>query len=210
MFAKNTFLEEKNSLDSENKEIEKKAYFTALKRISFYKLSMKLVATNYSSDNKKLTFYYTAKERVDFRILVKNLAEIFKVHIQMQQIGTRDEPKILGGIGICGREVCCALFLKRKKKLNPVSLETARIQGLSLASSKISGICGKLRCCLNFEYPTYLSLKKNFPKIGKVIEYGKEKGKVIEQNLLEGTIVVKNKEGIKKILKVKKNVMSGQ
>jgi len=105
MFAKNIFLEEKNSLAPENREIEEKAYYTALKRISFYKLSMKLVATNYSLNNKRLTFYYTAKERVDFRILVKNLAEIFKVHIQMQQIGARDEPKILGGCGICGREV---------------------------------------------------------------------------------------------------------
>jgi len=204
MFAKNTFLEEKNSLDSENRQIEEKAYYTALKRISFYKLSMKLVATNYSLNNKRLTFYYTAKERVDFRVLVKNLAEIFKVHIQMQQIGARDEPKILGGIGICGREVCCALFLKKKGKLSPVTLETARIQGLSLASSKISGICGKLRCCLNFEYSTYLDLKKDLPKIGKIIEYGKEKVKVIEQNPLKGTIVVKNKEGIKKVLKVKK------
>ncbi len=209
MFAKNIFLEEKNSLDSENREIEEKAYYTALKRISFYKLSMKLVATNYSLNNKRLTFYYTAKERVDFRVLVKNLAEIFKVHIQMQQIGARDEPKILGGIGICGREVCCALFLKKKGKLNPVSLETARIQGLSLASSKVSGICGKLRCCLNFEYSTYLDLKKDLPKIGEIIEYGKGKGKVIEQNPLKGTIVVKNKEGIKKVLKVKKHAMPG-
>jgi len=209
MFAKNIFLEEKNSLAPENREIEKKAYYTALKRISFYKLSMKLVATNYSLNNKRLTFYYTAKERVDFRVLVKNLAEIFKVHIQMQQIGARDEPKILGGCGICGREVCCALFLKKKGKLNPVSLETARIQGLSLASSKVSGICGKLRCCLNFERSTYLDLKRDLPKIGEIIEYGKEKVKVIEQNPLKGTIVVKNKEGIKKVLKAKKHTMPG-
>ncbi|MCD6232531.1 stage 0 sporulation protein [Candidatus Aerophobetes bacterium] len=201
MFAKNTFLKEKN-LTPEVKEIEEKAYHIALKRISFYKLPMKLVATSYSSENKKLTFYYTAKKRIDFRILVKNLAELLKLRIQMRQIGARDEPQILGGCGICGREVCCALFLKKKGRLNPVSLETARIQGLSLVSSKISGICGKLRCCLNFEYPTYLELRKNFPKLGKRIEYKGKKLKVIEQNLLKGTIVVKDKEGVKKVIKV--------
>ena len=133
-------------------EIEKKAYQVALEKISFRRLPIKLILTICPVGSKRITFYYTAKQRVDFRVLVKDLAAVFKLRIQMQQVGVRDEPQLLRSCGVCGRTVCCAVFLaKRKEKLNSVSLEAARVQNLPLASSKISGVCGRLRCCLNFE-----------------------------------------------------------
>ena len=114
----------------------------------------------------------------------------------------RDEPQLLGGLGICGRRVCCASFLACKRdKLNSVSLEAARIQNLPLVSSKISGICGRLRCCLNFEYDIYLSLKKDFPSLGKVIFYQKERVKVVGYNFLRGTVTVETEEGLRKVVR---------
>ncbi|MEA1964562.1 MAG: regulatory iron-sulfur-containing complex subunit RicT [Candidatus Aerophobetes bacterium] len=148
-------LRDKQEFDR-RREIEKKAFQVALKKITHYELSMELVKVSYPLEINQITLYYTAKERVDFRALVKDLAKMFKVRIQMQQIGVRDEAKLLVGCGICGREVCCASFLSKKcGKLDSVNLEKARVQNLPLISSKISGICGRLRCCLNFEYPTY-------------------------------------------------------
>lgn len=182
-------------------QIEKKSYQIALEKISSRELPMKLIATKYPLESSRITFHYTAKERVDFRALVKDLAAIFKVRIQMQQVGVRDEPRVLGGCGICGRPVCCALFLgKRKEKLDSVSLEVARIQNLPLTSSKISGICGRLRCCLNFEYPTYSILKKELPRIGEIVRWQGENMKVIAQNILKKTVIVETKEGIRKPL----------
>lgn len=181
--------------------IAKKAREVALEKIAKYKLPMKLILTKYPLGKKKIIFYYTAKERVDFRQLVKDLARIFKVRIQMQQIGVRDEPQILGGIGICGREVCCASFLaKNKDKLDSVALEAARIQNLPLVSSKISGICGRLRCCLNFEYHVYSDLTKGFPKIGDELEVQGEKVKVVGCNLLKRILIVETSEGVRKIV----------
>jgi len=157
-------LKDKQEFDR-RREIEKKAFEVALKRLAHYKLSMELVKVSYPLDAGQLTFYYTAKERVDFRALVKDLARIFKVRIQMQQIGVRDEAKLLVGCGICGREICCASFLSKKcGKLSSVNLEKARVQNLPLISSKISGICGRLRCCLNFEYPTYNEASEKPPE----------------------------------------------
>ena len=182
-------------------QTEKKSYRIALEKISSHKLPMKLIATQYPLETSQITFYYTAKERVDFRALVKELAAIFKVRIQMQQIGVRDEPQLFGGCGICGRPVCCALFLgKHKEKLDSVSLEAARLQNLPLTSSKISGICGRLRCCLNFEYPTYSVFKKELPQEGEIVRWQGEEVKVIAQDILKGTVVVETKEGIKKTL----------
>jgi len=184
------------------RKIEKRAYEVALNKIAFHKLPMKLVATRYPLGSDQLIFYYTAKERVDFRALVKDLAAIFKMRIQMQQIGVRDESQILGGCGICGRPICCASFLKSemKKKLNSVSLRTARLQNLPLTSSKISGICGRLRCCLNFESTTYNSLKEKLPSVGEIIEYQGEKAKVVKQNVLKETITIEMKDGIRRTL----------
>ena len=181
--------------------IAKKAKDVALEKIEKYKLPMKLILTKYPLGRKKIIFYYTAKERVDFRQLVKELAGIFKVRIQMQQIGVRDEPQIMGGIGICGREVCCASFLgKSKDKLDPVALEAARIQNLPLVSSKISGICGRLRCCLNFEYNVYSDLIKGFPKVGDEINLQGEKVKVVGCNLLKRLLIIETSEGMRKIV----------
>lgn len=182
-------------------EIEKKSYRIALEKISSHMLPMKLIATKYPLESSRITFYYTAKERVDFRALVKDLAAIFKVRIQMQQIGVRDEPQVLGGCGICGRPVCCALFLgKHKEKLDSVSLEAARLQNLPLTSSKISGTCGRLRCCLNFEYPTYSVLKKELPRVGEIVRWQGEEVRVIAQDILKETVVVETKEGIRRPL----------
>jgi len=190
------------------REIEKRAYEVGLTKIAFYKLPMKLVSTRYPWGGNRLIFYYTAKERIDFRALVRDLASIFKMRIQMQQIGVRDESQIFGGCGICGRPICCASFLrsKMKEKLSSVSLKTARLQNLPLTSSKISGICGRLRCCLNFEFPVYDRLTKDLPSIGEVIEWQGEKAKVVGQNVLKRTVTIETKDGIKRILtKVKIN-----
>lgn len=195
------------------RRIEKKAYEVALRRISFRKLPMKLIATSYPLESNRINFYYTAEQRVDFRALVKDLARVFKVRIQMQQIWVRDESKILGGCGICGRRVCCASFLSKKKgKLDSVSLEAARLQNLPLTSSKISGICGRLRCCLNFEYTTYLKLRQNLPSIGEVIEWEGEKVKVVEQNLLKDTVTIETEDGVRKVIsgKVLRESKSGK
>ena len=122
----------------------------------------------------------------------------------MQQVGVRDEPQLLRSCGVCGRTVCCALFLaKRKEKLNSVSLEAARVQNLPLSSSKISGVCGRLRCCLNFEYSTYSALKKKFPQVGQTIQWQNKKVKVVGRNLLKGTVVVETEKGIRKVLQNK-------
>lgn len=180
-------------------EIEKKAYEAALEKISFHKLPMKLITTKYPLGDNRITFYYAAKQRIDFRVLVKDLASVFKLRMQMQQIGVRDEPQLLGSYGICGRPVCCASFLN-KRKLDSVSLKAARVQNLPLASSKISGICGRLRCCLNFEYPTYSALKRKLPRIGQTIHWQNEKVKVIAENILKGSIVVETKEGVRQTL----------
>lgn len=185
-------------------EIEKKAYRVALERISFGKLPIKLIVTSYPLASKRITFYYTAKQRIDFRALVKDLAAVLKLRIQMQQVGVRDEPQLLRSCGVCGRTVCCTLFLAtRKKKLSSVSLEAARMQNLPLASSKISGVCGRLRCCLNFEYSIYSALKKEFPQVGQTVQWKNERVKVVSRNLLKETVVVETEKGIKKVLRGK-------
>jgi len=184
------------------RETEVQAFRVARELISRLRLSMKLIFIRYPLESSRITFYYTAKQRVDFRRLVKELASVFKVRIQMQQIGVRDEPQLLGGLGICGRRVCCASFLAcKKEKLDSVSLEAARIQNLPLVSSKISGICGRLRCCLNFEYDTYSFLKKDFPSLGKVISCQKERLRVVGYNLIRGTVTVETEEGLRKVVR---------
>ena len=184
------------------RELEKKAFEIGLEKISHYHLPMKLVTTKYPLGIDRITFYYTAKQRVDFRTLVKDLAAVFKMRIQMRQIGVRDEPQVLTeSFGVCGRRVCCASFLGNiKRKLDSVGLEAARLQNLPLASSKISGICGRLRCCLNFEYPIYSDLRKDLPQVGEVIEWGGEKMEIVSRNLLRETVTVQTKNGMRKAL----------
>lgn len=182
--------------------LEKKAFEVALEKISHYHLPMKLVTTKYPLGTDRISFYYTAKQRVDFRTLVKDLATVFKMRIQMQQIGVRDEPQVITeSFGICGRKVCCASFLGNiKKRLDSVSLEAARLQNLPLASSKISGICGRLRCCLNFEYPIYSRLEQDLPQVGEIIGWQGEKLEVVSRNLLKETVTVQTKAGIRRAL----------
>lgn len=147
----------------ENKEKEKEAFKICLEKIRKHKLEMKLIDVEYTFDNNKVLFYFTADGRIDFRELVKDLASVFKTRIELRQIGVRDETKIMGGIGICGRSLCCHTFLS---EFAPVSIKMAKEQNLSLNPTKISGVCGRLMCCLKNEEETYEWLNSKLPNIG--------------------------------------------
>ena len=149
-----------------NKEKEKDAFKICLEKIAKHKLEMKLVEAEYTFDNNKLLFYFTADGRIDFRELVKDLASVFKTRIELRQIGVRDETKIVGGIGICGRPLCCASYLS---EFIPVSIKMAKEQNLSLNPTKISGVCGRLMCCLKYEEDTYEELNGRLPNIGDYV-----------------------------------------
>ena len=149
-----------------NKEKEKKAFEICLEKIRKHNLDMKLIDTEYTFDNNKVLFYFTADGRIDFRELVKDLAAVFKTRIELRQIGVRDETKTLGGIGICGRPLCCSSFLS---DFAPVSIKMAKEQNLSLNPTKISGVCGRLRCCLKNEEETYEDLNSRLPNIGDFV-----------------------------------------
>jgi cell fate regulator YaaT (PSP1 superfamily) len=166
----------------ENEKEAKEAMRQCSRKIGEYKLSMKLVDAEYSFDRKKIVFYFTSDERVDFRELVKDLAKIFKIRIEMRQIGVRDEARLFGGIGPCGQALCCVRFLKN---FEAVSMKMAKAQHLPLNSGKISGICGRLMCCLFYEYKTYKELARGLPKEGDMIETAQGKGKVIAVNILK-------------------------
>ena len=150
----------------ENKEKEKEAFKICLEKIRKHKLEMKLIDVEYTFDNNKVLFYFTADGRIDFRQLVKDLAAIFKTRIELRQIGVRDETKILGGIGICGRCLCCHTYLS---EFAPVSIKMAKEQNLSLNQTKISGVCGRLMCCLKNEQETYEELNKKLPGLGDTV-----------------------------------------
>jgi len=171
----------------ENKEKEKKAFIICEEKIAQHKLEMKLVDVEYTLDNNKILFYFTADGRVDFRALVKDLASVFRTRIELRQIGVRDEAKMLGGIGMCGRPFCCSSFLG---EFQPVSIKMAKEQGLSLSPVKISGTCGRLMCCLKYEQEAYLDLLKKTPKVGAIVNTPDGKGIVVEQNLLTGMLKV--------------------
>lgn len=150
-----------------NHQKEKEAYQVCLKKIREHGLDMKLVSTEYTFDNNKVLFYFTADGRVDFRELVKDLAAIFRTRIELRQIGVRDEAKMLGGMGICGRKLCCNTFLS---EFAPVSIKMAKEQNLSLNPTKISGVCGRLMCCLKNEQETYEYLNSKLPNIGETLK----------------------------------------
>lgn len=171
----------------ENKEKEKKAFALCEEKIAQHKLDMKLVDVEYTLDNNKILFYFTADGRVDFRALVKDLASVFRTRIELRQIGVRDEAKMLGGLGVCGRPFCCSSFLG---EFQPVSIKMAKEQGLSLSPVKISGTCGRLMCCLKYEQEAYLDLLKKTPKVGAIVSTPDGKGTVVEQNLLTGVLKV--------------------
>lgn len=172
---------------AENKKKEKEAFNKCLKKIEKHKLDMKLIDVEYTFDNNKILFYFTAEGRVDFRELVKDLASVFKTRIELRQIGIRDEAKMMGGLGICGRSFCCKTFLE---EFQPVSIKMAKDQGLSLNPTKISGTCGRLMCCLKYEQDAYNEILKRTPKIGTIVDTPGGKGTVIEQNLLTGKLIV--------------------
>jgi cell fate regulator YaaT (PSP1 superfamily) len=176
----------------ENKRREQEAFNICLKKIEDKELDMKLVGVSYTFNRNKLFIYYTAPERVDFRELVKDLAYMLKTRIEMCQIGVRDEAKIIGGFGLCGRGICCASFLKDFK---PVTIDMAKEQDLSLSSSKVSGLCGRLICCLAYEYEFYNKMRKNMPQVNTRVQTADGPGRVIASDLLKKQVSVQLDEG---------------
>jgi cell fate regulator YaaT (PSP1 superfamily) len=150
-------------------------------------LSMKLVKAEYTYDGRKALFYFVAENRIDFRDLVRDLANTLRVRVEMKQIGARDETKELGGVGPCGRELCCSSFLR---DFEAVTVKMARDQGLALNPSRLAGMCGRLKCCLRYEYGTYLELKRALPNPGKRVEAVQGAGKVLRQNILKQTVLL--------------------
>ncbi len=180
--------EEDISTVEKNREKEKNAFKICEEKIAKHGLDMKLIDVEYTFDNSKVLFYFTADGRVDFRTLVKDLASVFRTRIELRQIGVRDEAKLLGGIGVCGRPFCCNSFLG---EFQPVSIKMAKEQGLSLSPVKISGTCGRLMCCLKYEQEAYVDLLKRTPKLGAIVSTPEGKGEVIESNPISGVLKVK-------------------
>ncbi len=168
------------------------------KKIQEHKLAMKLVGAEYSFDRSKIIFYFTSEGRVDFRNLVKDLANMFKARIELKQIGVRDEAKLMGGYGPCGKELCCVKFLK---DFEPVTIRMAKDQNLPLNPTKISGLCGRLMCCLSYEDKTYRELIKGLPRVGQEIKTEKGKGKVVGVNPLKRSVTAEVADG--KLVEVK-------
>ncbi len=177
----------------ENGARAKEAFNTCLRKIEERRLEMKLVKAEYSFDRSKIIFYFTADGRIDFRDLVKELAKIFKARIDLRQIGVRDEAKLFGGYGSCGRELCCAKFLK---DFEPVTIKMAKEEGLPLNPPKISGLCGRLMCCLSFEYETYKQLSRGLPREGERINSAQGKGKVVSVNVFNRSVTVELEDGV--------------
>ena len=175
-----------------NKKRIKDVMLTCERKIQEHKLPMKLVDAEYSFDRSRIVFYFTAEGRVDFRDLIKDLAAIFKARIELKQIGVRDEARFLGGFGPCGRHLCCASFLK---DFEPVTIKMAKEQNLPLNPTKISGLCGRLMCCLGYEHQCYKELMKNMPKEGERVKVNDIKGKVRGINALKKTVVVETEDG---------------
>lgn len=184
---------------------EQEAYRFCVNRIIERNMPMKLVRVEYQFDSSKAVFFFTADGRVDFRDLVKDLAHSFHTRIEMRQIGVRDEAKMTGGIGICGRELCCSSWLR---DFQPVSVKMAKEQSLALNPNKISGQCGRLLCCLDYEYETYCCLRKNFPKSGKRVRTVNAVGVVDKINILTGNITLKLDDN--KIIVIKRDEILGE
>ena len=172
----------------ENEKKKARAMELCQEKIDKRGLDMKLVDVEYTFDNSKVIFYFTADGRVDFRELVKDLAGVFRMRIELRQIGVRDEAKMLGGIGSCGRPLCCHSWLA---DFEPVSIKMAKVQNLSLSPTKISGICGRLMCCLKFENDVYTDLRRNMPEVGEQVKTPEGLGKVVDTTILEGKVKVR-------------------
>ena len=178
----------------ENKQKEVEAFSICLEKIKKHGLEMKLIDVEYTFDNNKILFYFTADGRVDFRELVKDLASVFRTRIELRQIGVRDEAKMMGALGTCGRPLCCSTHLS---EFHPVSIKMAKEQALSLNPSKISGTCGRLMCCLKYEQDNYEYLLKRMPKVDAVVQTPKGPGTVVFVSLLKEMVKVKldNEQG---------------
>ena len=172
----------------ENVRKKEKALSICQEKVDKHGLTMKLIDVEYTFDKSKVIFYFTAEGRVDFRELVKDLAAVFKMRIELRQIGVRDEAKMLGGIGSCGRSLCCHSWLA---DFEPVSIKMAKIQNLSLNPTKISGVCGRLMCCLKYENDIYMQLRKGMPEVGEKVRTPDGLAKVVETNLLESKVKVR-------------------
>jgi cell fate regulator YaaT (PSP1 superfamily) len=175
-----------------NLEAEKNAHSFCNERIEELKLKMNLFSVESSFDASKLTFYFTSEGRVDFRQLVKKLVKKFNLKVEMRQVGIRNQAKMCGGMGRCGRNICCSAFIE---KFEPVSIRMAKEQSLSLNPTKISGLCGRLMCCLAYEQETYKELKKGFPKIGKMVMTKNGQGRVLRHNVVNNRATIRHENG---------------
>jgi cell fate regulator YaaT (PSP1 superfamily) len=178
-------------LEQENLSREANARRICVERIRERRIQMKLVSADYTFDGRKVTFYFVAEGRVDFRDLVRDLANTLRVRVEMKQIGARDETKVTGGLGPCGRELCCSSWLR---DFEAVTVKMAREQGLALNPSRLAGMCGRLKCCLRYEYATYVELKRALPNLGKRVQCVKGDGKVVRQNILKQTVLIQREE----------------
>jgi cell fate regulator YaaT (PSP1 superfamily) len=178
-------------VEQENLAREAHARRLCIERIREYRMQMKLVSADYTFDARKVTFYFVAEGRVDFRELVRDLANSLRVRVEMKQIGARDETKVTGGLGPCGRELCCSSWLR---DFEAVTVKMAREQGLALNPSRLAGMCGRLKCCLRYEYATYVELRRALPNVGKRVQCVKGDGKVVRQNTLKQTVLIQRDE----------------
>lgn len=190
--------EDKKQVEDNNRK-EKDAFQTCMQKIKDHNLDMKLIDVEYTFDGNKILFYFTADGRVDFRELVKDLAAVFRTRIELRQIGVRDEAKMLGGLGICGRPLCCSSFLG---EFDPVSIKMAKEQSLSLNPSKISGTCGRLMCCLKYEQDAYEDLLRTTPKVNAIVSTPMGQGVVVDVSLLKGMLKVKLDKDNENVLQV--------
>ena len=179
--------------EESNHNREKNAYAACQRKIQHHNLPMKLIDAEYCFDGSQVTFYFSADSRVDFRELVKDMASTLRTKVQLHQVGVRDEAKLFGGMGPCGRALCCSSFLS---DFEPVSMKMAKEQSLFLNPLKFSGICGKLMCCLRYEYPMYREVKSSFPPVGAIVTTPSGRGKVVETNVMKRTLAVELEDGI--------------
>ncbi len=178
-------------IERRNAARERKALRTCNDLVDRHRLPMKLMGAEYRHDRGRLTFYFTADHRVDFRALVRDLAQRFRTRIELRQIGVRDAAKFLGGVGSCGRTLCCSTFLNQ---FEPVNLRMAKQQMMVVAPEKLSGVCGRLKCCLRYEHSVYLREAESFPKPGTLVYFGEERGRVLAIDILGRTVVVRGSD----------------
>jgi cell fate regulator YaaT (PSP1 superfamily) len=176
-----------------NRDKEKRAFATCQQKIQQHNLPMKLIDAEYCFDGSQVTFFFSAESRVDFRELVKDLAGLLRTKVQLHQVGVRDEAKLFGGLGPCGRVLCCTSFMS---DFEPVSMKMAKEQSLFLNPLKFSGLCGKLMCCLKYEYPNYKEAKTRLPSTGMIVETPRGPGRVVEVNIISESVVVELEGGV--------------